>query len=104
MTTPTLALAKAPDGKIRIGTLGHGLYRFDPKSLEVKSYNMSNSDLFSDYILDIARDGEGERRIYIATSSGVAVFDPIKEKFSSIPSLTDLRSTTCSTTPAICYG
>ena len=87
----TWALAKAPDGKIWIGTLGHGLYRFDPKSLEVKSYNMSNSDLFSDYILDIARDGEGERRIYIATSSGVAVFDPIKEKFSSIPLLDGLK-------------
>ena len=87
----TWALAKAPDGKLWIGTLGHGLYKLDPEPLDVKSYNMENSALISDYILDIARDGEGEKRIYIATSSGVAVFDPVKEKFSSIPLLEGLK-------------
>lgn len=89
--TYTWALARTSDNKLWIGTLGHGFFWFDPESMTVKSYNLSNSDIISDYILDIARDGEGQKRIYLATSSGVAVFDPVKEKFSNIPQLDGLK-------------
>lgn len=87
----TWALSKAPDGNIWIGTLGYGFYQFDPATMDVKAYNQSNSGLISDYILDIARDGEGHKRIYLATSAGVAVFDPVKEQFSSIRALDGLK-------------
>ncbi len=62
------------DGSLMLGTLGGGLQIFDPATGQKRTYNSSNSGLQNDFVISmsVARD----RRVWLATAYGVAVYDP----------------------------
>lgn len=77
------ALAEDKNGNIWIGTLGGGLQCLDPKSGSFVTYNISTSNIVSNYIssLCIARDNQ----LFIGTSStGVAILDLDTRKFTNL--------------------
>lgn len=83
------ALSDAGDGRIWVGTLGAGLMLLNPATLQTIVYDSSNSGLRSDFINAIAHGSNGT--LYLATSRGVATFNPFTEKFSSIPGIDEAK-------------
>ncbi|WP_304647965.1 hybrid sensor histidine kinase/response regulator transcription factor [uncultured Duncaniella sp.] len=79
------ALAKGDGDKIIVGTLGAGIFVFDPSTLKVNGYNSKNSGLCSDYVVSIEKDNKDT--YYIGTSLGVTLFKASSGEFSSIKPL-----------------
>ncbi len=81
----TWSIADAGGGNLWIGTLGSGLFHFNPTTLATRQYTAGNSDLRSDYILKTVADDNHE--LYIATSLGVNIFNPADGSFMPLSEL-----------------
>lgn len=79
----TWALALSNNGNnIWIGTLGSGLFNYNLSTSKIKEYNTSNSGLTSDFIISVANGANGT--VYLATASGVSVYNPTTQKISKL--------------------
>lgn len=76
------SLGIAPDNAVWAGTLGNGLYRFDPAMNTVETFTETNSELPSDFVMSILPSRD--KRIYIGTAYGVAVYEPKDGKLHQI--------------------
>ena len=75
----TWALALSGNNKnIWIGTLGSGLFNYNPATSKIHEYNTSNSGLSSEYIISIANGSNGT--VYIATAVGVCAYNSTTQK------------------------
>ena len=76
------ALTEDKKGNIWIGTLGCGIQKFNPKSGEFKTYNISTHGLPSDHVSSffITKDNN----MLIGTSRGIAIMDLKTEKITNI--------------------
>lgn len=70
-----------------IGTLGSGIFNYNPVTSAVKEYNVTNSGLASDYIVSIANGSDG--MVYFATAVGVAVYNPTTQKITKLQSVSN---------------
>ena len=79
--------------RLWIGTNGHGLFRFDELTQKFISYNSNNSNLTSDYILQVYETRNNQ--LWIGTYGGVSIFDPdLKEKKAIVSDINDPKSLT----------
>ncbi|MDE6860693.1 MAG: response regulator [Duncaniella sp.] len=76
------ALAPADNGNIWIGTLGAGVYYFNPTTNRIRQFTVDNSGLSSDYIVSITKGKNG--LIYFATAVGVCIYNPGTQKISKL--------------------
>ncbi|GJM60367.1 ligand-binding sensor domain-containing protein [Persicobacter diffluens] len=68
------------NGKFWLGSWGDGLLYYDmPRQKILGHWNSKNSNLPHDEVQDILKDEKG--RLWIASSGGLAVFDPVKKDF-----------------------
>lgn len=70
------------EGNIWLGSLGTGLFKFDPATAQFKQYQHSNTDsnsLCADWISALITDRDGN--IWIGTGNGLDRLDPKTEKF-----------------------
>ncbi len=81
------ALAPAGNGNIWIGTLGSGVFYFDPATNNTKQFAVRNSSLTSDFILSIAQGKNGP--VYFATAVGVSIFNPTTQKITKLENAPD---------------
>ncbi|MDE5650778.1 MAG: hybrid sensor histidine kinase/response regulator, partial [Duncaniella sp.] len=65
-----------------IGTLGAGVYYFNPTTNEIRQFTVGNSGLSSDYIVSITQGKNG--LIYFATAVGVCIYNPVTQKISKL--------------------
>ncbi len=70
-----------------IGTLGNGVFRYDPKRKSIRNYTTQNSELKTDYVISVlpAKDGN----IYIGTSGGACRYNPTDKKLTTVSIDTD---------------
>ena len=75
------------EGNIFISTFSRGFCVYNPATGQLRNYNMSNDDdevkgrLCNNWVMGMSADSRG--LIWLATSSGVACFDPRTESFRS---------------------
>lgn len=62
------------DGRLWCGTLGGGLFMYDPSTGEVVSYKNGTTELLSNYVMSVVLSRD--KRVYIGTSYGISVYDP----------------------------
>lgn len=79
-------LFEAKDGRIWIATMGHGIYRYDPRSGEFTSYkaDFSNPErgLLSNSVSSITESSDG--RIWISTDrGGLTRYNPADDSFTN---------------------
>ena len=82
------SLCVTPDNIVWAGTLGGGLFKFNPVSNTVEPFTIANSALPSDYVMTILNSKD--KRIYFGTSYGMAVYDP---KDGKLHDLSDIYPT-----------
>ena len=76
------------DGTLYLGTLGAGLYKYYPDGtikLVLQSTPLSTESLSDNNINVLRRDGKG--RIWIGTSNGLNIYDPVTKKITGIYSV-----------------
>lgn len=81
------ALAPADNDNIWIGSLGSGVFYFDPSTNKVKQFAVKNSGLTSDFILSIAQGKNGS--VYFATAIGVSIYNPTTQKVTKLENTPD---------------
>jgi signal transduction histidine kinase/ligand-binding sensor domain-containing protein len=82
--TDVLTILENRTGTLWLGTLGHGLIRFNLKSGEFKTYRHDPSDpssLSSDSVMRVFIDHAGT--MWLATWDGLDRFDPVSERFTA---------------------
>lgn len=81
------ALTPADNGNIWIGTLGSGVYYFNPATNHIKQFTVQNSGLTSDYIVSVTQGKNG--LVYFATAVGVSVYSPTTQKITKLENAPD---------------
>ncbi len=82
---PTIrALAEDVDGSIWLGTLGAGLYRFDPRTQTFSHYRSGPAagSLDDDRVQALLVDGQGG--LWVGTWSGLSRFDRASQRFEPV--------------------
>ncbi|MCM1254787.1 MAG: response regulator [Duncaniella sp.] len=80
-STYTWSLALSDNGNnIWIGTLGAGVFNYNPVTSVIKEYNLNNSGLTSDYVTSIAVGANCV--VYFGTAYGVNSYNPTTQKIS----------------------
>lgn len=79
------SLAEDEYGHIYIATLGGGLQCLDPQTRTFKTYNTSNSTIFSNYLHKVIK-GNGHTMIIGSASNGLSIFNYDKQTFSELSS------------------
>ncbi|MDE6379206.1 MAG: response regulator [Muribaculaceae bacterium] len=82
------------DGILWIGTLGNGVFRYDPRRRTADNLTTKNSGLKSDFITSILPSEDG--KVYIGSSGGIRRYDPATGevtpvRIGSTPSLSDIK-------------
>ncbi|MDE6095326.1 MAG: response regulator [Muribaculaceae bacterium] len=72
------SLTMSADGKLWAGTLGGGVFSYDPTSGEVTEFNESDTTLPSNYVMSGITSRDGKQ--YFGTSYGIAIADPATGK------------------------
>jgi len=67
---------------VSIGTWGHGLYFFNPKTNKLVQYNTYNSDIKNDFVHKIFKDSK--QRMWIGTQNGLNLFNQRTKRFEDI--------------------
>lgn len=65
-----------------IGTLGNGVFKYDPKTKTAEHFSTTNTELTSDFITSILPSKDGN--IYIGTSGGVCRYNPKDKQLKKI--------------------
>lgn len=81
------ALIPADNGNIWIGTLGSGVFYFNPATNHIRRFTSHNSGLSSDFIVSVARGKNG--LVYFATAVGVSVYSPTTQKITKLENAPD---------------
>lgn len=70
------AVLENPDGTVWIGSLGEGIFKWDPATGKILvKYDKENSPLRADYISCFARGNDG--KVYVGNSEGLYAIDPL---------------------------
>lgn len=82
------------DGNLWIGTLGNGVFRYDPIRQLTEQYTVRNSGLKSDYVISVQPTKDGN--VYVGTSGGVCRYDSAARQITPViidadPSLSDSK-------------
>lgn len=76
------SLAQDPEGYIWIGTLNHGLQRFDPRRRAFENF-APEGEIFGQECVNAIRIGS-DRKLYMATPYGLSVFDTSTRQYEKI--------------------
>lgn len=68
------AILENGNGQIWLGTLGGGLQLFNPDNNTFRTFDLSNSDINSNYINTLALGRNGA--VYVGTTEGIAIVSP----------------------------
>ncbi len=89
-TVSVFGIVCDPQGNIWLGTMGYGLLRINPETNEIKQYVQHDNaetdrkvnSITNDYISKLSLSPDG-KRINVATTMGVCIFDIAKESWLS---------------------
>lgn len=69
-------------GTLWIGTLGNGVFKYDPQRHTSEHFNSTNSGLGSDFIISMVISKDGN--IYMGTNAGLYKYNPIDRKITPV--------------------